>query len=83
MSTFIYPKMMKGWVDLNGWPTADVVYPHKWSPISWRSSTGQESSPVKDQCSTSAPRNQLWPWCFEPFLNSNNKQWSVLWPRWL
>jgi len=38
---------MKGWVGLVGWPIADD--PHKWSPVSCRSSAGQESSPVKDQ----------------------------------
>jgi len=33
-----------------------TVYPHKWSPVSWRSSADSESSPVKDQRSTTAPR---------------------------
>jgi len=31
---------MKGWVGLVGWPIADG-YPHKWSPVSCRSSMGQ------------------------------------------
>ena len=39
--SFTYPERMKGWVGLVGWPAADV-YPHKWSPISCRSSAGQE-----------------------------------------
>jgi len=34
--SFIDPERMKGWVDLQR-----TVYPHKWSPISWRSSVGQ------------------------------------------
>ena len=37
-----------------------VVHPHKWSPVSRRSSAVpyRESSPIKDQHSTTAPRNQ-------------------------
>jgi len=35
--SFIDPERMKGWDDLVGWPQR-TVYPHKWSPISWRSS---------------------------------------------
>jgi len=36
---------MKGWVGLVGWLAADGL-PHKWSPVSCRSSTG-ENSPAK------------------------------------
>jgi len=35
------PRRMKGWVGLVGWPIADGL-PHKWSPVSYRSSAGQE-----------------------------------------
>jgi len=38
-----------------------MIYPHKWSPISCKSSAGQGSSPTKDRRSTTAvPRNQLY-----------------------
>jgi len=33
-----------------------TVYPHKWSAVGWAQDS--ESSPVKDQRSTAAPRNQ-------------------------
>ena len=36
----INPEGMKGWVGLVGWLIAEV-YPHKWSPVSYRSSAGQ------------------------------------------
>jgi len=39
-NSFIYPERMKGWVSLIGWPTVDSL-PHKWSPVSCRSSAGQ------------------------------------------
>jgi len=35
-----------------------MVYPHKWSPVSCRSSAGQGSSPIKVQRSTTVPCNQ-------------------------
>ena len=41
--SFIDPVMMKRWVGLVGWPIADA-YPHKWSPISYRSSTGRRKN---------------------------------------
>ena len=34
-----------------------TVYPHKWSPVSCRSSAAQGSWQVKDRRSTTAPRN--------------------------
>jgi len=37
--SFIDPERMKGWVGMVGWPIADG-YPHKWSPVSCRSSAG-------------------------------------------
>jgi len=41
--SFIDPEMMKGWVGLVVWPIVDglPVYPHKRSPVSYRSSAGQ------------------------------------------
>ena len=38
----IDPKRMKGWVGLVSWPTANVLYPYKWLPISCVSGAGQE-----------------------------------------
>ena len=56
--SFIYPEGMKG---ESAW-LADLqrtVYLHKWSPFSCRSSAGRVSSSlVKDQRSTTVPRNQ-------------------------
>jgi len=39
--SFIDSERMKGWVGLVGWPTADGLPSHKWSPVSCRSSAGQ------------------------------------------
>jgi len=44
-----------------------MVYPHKWSPVIYRSSAGQGNSPAKDRRYTSVPRNQRfsmtrWTW---------------------
>jgi len=39
--SFIYPERMKGWSSRPGWLTYSYVYPHKWSPVSCRSSAGQ------------------------------------------
>ena len=36
-----------------------TVYPHKWSPVSYRSSAGQGSSPAKDRRSTAVPSNHF------------------------
>ena len=44
--SFIDPGRMKGWVGLVGWPIADGL-PHKWSPISYRSSAGQRKHASK------------------------------------
>jgi len=33
----IDPEGIKGWVGLVGWP----IFPHKWSPVSYRSRAGQ------------------------------------------
>jgi len=35
-----------------------MVYPHKWAPISYRSSAGRDSSPANDRRSTTVLRNQ-------------------------
>jgi len=35
-----------------------MVYPHKWSPISYKSSAEQRKHVAKDRCSTAGPRNQ-------------------------
>jgi len=44
ISLLIYrPETMKGLVGLVGWPIADA-YPHKWSPVSYRSSTGRRKN---------------------------------------
>jgi len=56
---FIDLEGMKGWVGLVGWPIADGL-PHKWSPVSYRSSAGQGSSPDTDRRSTAEP---LQDWC--------------------
>jgi len=45
------PERIKGWVGLVGRPTADGL-PNKWSPVSYRSSAGQESSPGKNRRSS-------------------------------
>jgi len=40
-----------------------MAYPHKWSPISYKSSAGQRKHigiSAKDQCSTAGPHNQPW-----------------------
>ena len=42
------------WLDNLLW----TAYPHKWSPVSYRSSAGQGSSLAKDRRSTAVPRNQ-------------------------
>ena len=55
--SLIDPKGMKGWVGLVGWFIADAVYPHKWSPISYRSSAGQGSLPAKDRCNQARNRH--------------------------
>jgi len=47
---------MKGWVGLVD--LQRTVYPHKWSPVSCRSSAGPESSPAKYRRSTTVLRNQ-------------------------
>jgi len=39
--SFIDPERMTGWVVLVGWPIADGLPTHKWSPISYKSSAGQ------------------------------------------
>jgi len=36
-----------------------MVYPHKWSPVSYRSSADRESTAAEDHSSTTEPRNQL------------------------
>jgi len=41
--SFIDPERMKGRVGLVGWPIADA-YPHKWSPISYRSTAGRRKN---------------------------------------
>jgi len=60
--TFIYPERMKGWVGLVGWPTANGLSGH---PLVAGRAQDRESSPVKDQRSTTVPRNQpktpVWP----------------------
>jgi len=46
---------MKDWVGLVGWPTADGLSGH---PSDAGRAQDRESSPVKDQRSTTVPRNQ-------------------------
>jgi len=38
----IDPEKMKGWVDLVGAGLRRTVYPHKWSPASYKSSAGRK-----------------------------------------
>jgi len=57
--SFIDHEGMKGWVGLVGWPiSADGLPIHKRSPIIYRSSAGQGSSPAKDRRSTTVLRNR-------------------------
>ena len=44
--SFNNPKRMKGWVGLVSWPIADglAAYPHKWSPLSYRSRAGRRKN---------------------------------------
>jgi len=51
---------LKGWKAELAWlvDPQRTVYPHKWSPVSYRSSSGQESLTAKDRRSTTEPRNQ-------------------------
>jgi len=64
--SYIYPERMKGWVGLVGWR---MVYPHKWLPISRRSSAWQQNftcqRPTFYRCVTQ-PANQYCPngWCW-------------------
>jgi len=42
----INPEEIKAWVGLVGWPRLwRTVYPHKWPPVSYRSSAGQRKFP--------------------------------------
>ena len=45
---------MKGWVGLVGWPVADISGHPSAAGRAWN----RESSPVKDQCSTTVQRSQ-------------------------
>ena len=54
--SFIDPERMKGWVGLVGWS----IYPHKWSPVSCRSSAGQRK--------LASQRPTFYRWATEPVL---------------
>jgi len=63
---------MKGWVGLVGWPIVDGL-PHKWSPLSYRSSAGQGKfagqSPTFYRCTTQPVIIMCYAW----FLQQNSR----------
>jgi len=52
--------ILRGWKAELAWlvDLQRMVYPHKWSPVSYRSSVGQGSSLAKDRRYTTVPHNQ-------------------------
>jgi len=69
----IDPEGMKGWVGLVGWPIR-TVYPHKWSPVSYRSSAGQRKY--------AARRPTFYHWATQPCNRRGRRRnylWQILW----